>query len=129
MKTSALITSALVLYTASGCASSGRTRPNTPFDRTLITHDQLATDHFPNAYEAVAALRSNWLNVRPTSFRAPTRVQVYLDDARLGGVEMLRTLAISAIAYMRHYDGLAATGRWGVDHGGGAIYVSTRGTR
>ena len=53
-------------------------------------------------------------------------VQVYLDDNRLGGVEMLRNINTSLIQYIRWYDGIAATGRWGLDHGAGVIYVSTR---
>ncbi len=73
------------------------------------------------------ALRSNWLRPKgPDSFSSPTRVQVYIDDNQLGGVETLRGIATSQIlAYIRYYDGVAASGRWGLGHGQGVIYVST----
>jgi hypothetical protein len=53
-------------------------------------------------------------------------VQVYLDDARLGGVDELKRIPIHHVAYIRYFDGLAASARWGLDHGQGVIYVSTR---
>jgi hypothetical protein len=28
--------------------------------------------------------------------------------------------------YMKYFDGISATARWGLDHGAGVIYVSTR---
>jgi hypothetical protein len=50
-------------------------------------------------------------------------VQVYVDDSRVGGVEQLRYIAISAVESMRYIDANAATARWGLDHEDGAIYV------
>ncbi|MGH7463012.1 MAG: hypothetical protein ACREMA_18555 [Longimicrobiales bacterium] len=51
---------------------------------------------------------------------------VYIDDTRLGGVETLRSISTASISYIRYYDGVTATGRWGIDHGQGVIFVSTR---
>jgi hypothetical protein len=45
---------------------------------------------------------------------------------RLGGVETLRTIVVRPVSYIRHYNGIDATARWGLDHGSGVIYVSTR---
>lgn len=96
-------------------------------DRNLITQAQLQQHHFTNAYEAVAALRSNWLLTRgPDSFNSPSEVQVYLDNTRLGGVSTLRTIATNSIVSIRYIDGLAATARWGLDHGAGVIFISTQ---
>ena len=43
----------------------------------------------------------------------------------MGGVETLRTIDLRPVTYIRYFDGIAATARWGLDHGAGAIYVST----
>jgi hypothetical protein len=95
----------------------------------MLTREQLAEHRFTTAYEAVAALRSNWLETRGVdSFRTPSQVLVYMDNVRLGGVETLRGVAISAITYIQHYDGISATERWGFDHGAGVILVSTQPT-
>lgn len=118
----------LALIISSGACSS-KSSSGTPAraDRNVITREQLDDHRFTNIYEAVAALRSNWLQTRGTdSFRQPTRVLVYLDDTRLGGVETLRGIGATGIIYVRYFDGVTASGRWGLDHGQGVIFVSTR---
>src|SRR5215216_2850550 len=83
----------VVLWTA--CAprraeNAPRPHPN----RSVLTHEELLDRNFLNAYEAVEALRSNWLQTRGTdSFRTPSVVLVYMDNIRLGGVEALRGIA------------------------------------
>ncbi len=51
---------------------------------------------------------------------------MYHDDSRMGGVESLRWIPTSDIRYIRYYDPVTASGRWGLDHGHGVIYVSSR---
>ena len=92
-----------------------------------ISYEQIEALHVTNLYDAVQALHSTWLSTRGTdSFRTPSQVWVYLDDTKLGGVETLRDIAATSVGYIVHYDGIAATARWGLDHGAGAIYVSSR---
>jgi hypothetical protein len=115
-----------LLLLCSACASSGR-NSSERVDLDLITHEQIREHGFRNAYEAVAALRSNWLLTRgPDSFSTPTTVQVYYDATRLGGIETLRSLATIDIVYIKYFDGIAASGRWGLDHGQGVILVASR---
>ena len=105
-------------------ASSAPTSRN---DRNLITQEQLRAQPYQSAYEAVESLRSNWFNTKGSdSFRNPTEVRVYLDNVSLGNVQTLRTIAVNSVSYIRYYDGLAATSRWGLNHGAGVIFVSTR---
>jgi len=123
MKTTAGI--ALLVLCAACAGSAPRTEP--PPDRNTITREQLAEHHFRSAYDAVAALRRNWLETRgPDSFSTPSQVLVYIDNVRVGGVETLRSIAISSISSIQHFDGLAASARWGLDHGAGVILVSTQ---
>jgi hypothetical protein len=96
-------------------------------DRTVLTRSQFGAHQFNTAFDAIESLRSNWLKTRgPDSFQSPSQVRVYLDNISLGDTASLRTIAINTIVYIRYFDGIAATARWGLDHGAGVIYVSTR---
>lgn len=106
------------------CAS--RLKTGEVRDHGTLTKEQIAESHFSTAYDAVEALRSNWLKARGTdSFQTPSEVLVYLDNTRLGGTDRLREIAANTVVYMRFYDGVSATGRWGIGHAAGVIYVST----
>lgn len=124
----ALAGGALALAAAcagSRAASSGprAARPS----RNEISQEQMVAQHFKNAYEAIQALHPNWLTTRGTdSFRSPSQVWVYLDDARLGGVDQLTAIAPSTVKSIRYFNGVDASARWGLDHGGGAIQIISR---
>jgi putative endonuclease len=108
---------------SSGAATTTAPRPSSD----LITRAQLRARMYPNLYEAVRALHSGWLRERGAdSFRGSTQVQVYLDGMRMGGTGALRNLSARDVEYVRRYDGNDATARWGLGHGSGVIYVSTR---
>ncbi len=96
-------------------------------DRQLLTRDEIRSTQFTNAYEVVRALRGNWLRVRSADSFAKSQVlQVYLDMQRLnGGVEELRLMQPANIASIRFMDPIQASARWGMDHGAGAILVTT----
>ena len=119
----------LLTLAAAACASAGTGGQRT--DRNLLTYEQIRETNRQNVYDVVESLRSNWLRERGvTSLQSESAVvQVYLDDNRLGGVANLRAISVIPVRYIRWYDGIAATGRWGLDHGAGVIYVSTRDER
>jgi hypothetical protein len=120
-----LVALCILLTMACGGGGSGGARPSP--DRNLITREEIQAQRFSNAYQLVEALHSNWLRTRGTdSFSSPGQVLVYLDDSRLGGVETLRSISTTTVGYIRFYDGIAASARWGLDHGHGVIFVSTR---
>ncbi|HET9982033.1 MAG TPA: hypothetical protein VFQ38_00530 [Longimicrobiales bacterium] len=116
-----------VLLVVGGLACAGSRSHRAHPDMSLITREQIEAKDFHTAFDVVAALHSNWLSARgpDTLLGRPSEVLVYLDDTRLGGVETLRTIEIGLIVYIRHFDGKAATARWGVGHGQGVILVST----
>ena len=95
-------------------------------DRSVITRDQMIQANYSSVYDAVAALRSLWLQPRgPDSFVAPSIVWVYIDGARVGDVGVLKTVQPRMINTVRFYDGPSATSRWGVDNAAGVIHLST----
>jgi hypothetical protein len=119
------IAALVILAIGTGC-QTGRSREGRRLDRSVITRAQMLDGDYVTAYDAVAALRSNWLRPRgPDSFAFPSIVWVYIDGVRAGGVELLRGIQPNLINTLRFYDGPNATGRWGVDNGAGVIHVST----
>ena len=116
-----------LLALGAACASSARSSGSPRPDRNVILRNEIGAYNFNNAYEAVESLRSNWLLTKgPDSFTNPTPVWVYLDGQKLGGIELLRSISAQNIESIRHYDGISASARWGLDHGQGVIAVATR---
>ena len=125
MRRSTLTVLVLQLVLAA-CAPNGQSASPVGGRPDLLTEEQLRSQSYTTAFEAVSSLRPQWLRTRGVdSFRAPTQIQVYLDNMRLGGVNSLQQIPSVAVYWIRWYDGLDATARWGLDHGQGAIYVST----
>ena len=117
----------LAVAVTAACASTGQGGDAGPRkNRNVITRAELVENNFYTAHEAVASLRSNWLQTRGTdSFRTPSKVWVYLDSNKLGGVETLTAIAVNSVSYIQHFNGNEATTWWGVGHNAGVIYVST----
>jgi hypothetical protein len=118
--------SVAMLCAIAACSSRGGAASAPAVDQTLITREELVASSATNLFDAVQRLRANWLRTRGTdSFETPTVIQVYLDNQRVGGVEQLRQLSPLNVSTLRHYDGIQATARWGINHGAGAIVVTT----
>ena len=107
-------------------------------DRDFIVQSEIVASGATNAYDLVQTRRPHWLSTRGTNtFREEGRVVssdgrsvvveqgtdetiiVYLDRARLGGVEKLREIPVTSFLSIRYYDARAATFRFGkgTDHG------------
>ena len=126
-------------------------RPGLPSGRDHIAAPALEGRGISNAYEAVNALRPEWLIIRGARSLAagtdPIRVdgsgsgvritgttplisevgtiQVYLDGVPMGGVAALSTINALIIRDMYFFDAAAATMRWGEGNPHGAILVIT----
>lgn len=108
------------------CASGGSGSGSRTDQRSLAA-EEMQGSGYQDAFSAIQALRPQWLWTRgATSIHQAESVKVYLDGSLLGGVDQLRQIPVRSIASIRHLDGLEATNRWGLDHGLGAILVSTR---
>jgi hypothetical protein len=123
----AYLRSAILSLLVSACAARAPSNPTPLPDREMLTQADLLEHHFATAFEAVEALRPNWMQTRGanTLLTAQAQVVVYLNDTRLGGVDTLKQITTPAIVAIRHFDGRAATARWGLDHGQGVILVTT----
>jgi hypothetical protein len=94
-------------------------------------------------YDALFTLRRNWLNTRgiqaltegaetlvlsakdTITLQGSPRLTVYLDNAKLGTVDELRTLPIMGVTSVRYFEPAEATMRWGAGNTHGAIQVLT----
>jgi hypothetical protein len=96
----------------------------------LITAEEIQAAERTDALQIVTALRPQWLRGRGTDTANPaarTRVVVYMDGIRMGPAESLASISASTVASIQYLDGQRATSRFGLDHGSGAILVTTRG--
>jgi hypothetical protein len=94
--------------------------------RSVIAAEDLRGRGVTNALDAVQLLRPEWLTDRGFHVigeDADDRLQVYLDDVRLGGVRSLRDISVERIQSIHFLDAGAATARWGAGHSHGAILI------
>ncbi|MCJ7630014.1 MAG: hypothetical protein MUO50_16685 [Longimicrobiales bacterium] len=110
-----------------GCAAGSGTGGGAGQDRRELTAEEMEASGYTDAFSVVQALRPQWLWTRGTSTINQTEsIKIYMDGNLLGGPDQLRGIPVRSIASIRFLDGLEATNRWGLDHGLGAIVVSTR---
>lgn len=121
----------LLLVGLAACAAAavpraGVARPH-PY---VITREEIESlSGAGDAYDVVRLLRPQWLRQRgTTSFGAEPPLWVYVDGLRLGTVSALRELPVALLVRLEYLDGVTATQRWGLDHGNGAIVVTTQRT-
>lgn len=115
----------LLLFAA--CSATPDARRSNAVDPFLITPEELQASRYTTAFQVVQSLRPQWLRLRgPTSLGQGESVKVYLDGSLLGGPEQLQQITTRSISSIRFLDGNEATQRWGLDHGQGALVVSTR---
>ncbi len=111
----------LALATLAACAPTVQQARR---DRDLITHQEMVDHNFQTAYDAVVALHGNWLNVRPNTLTSTQEdVRIYYDQVRLTGPDDLRSIRVTTIDRIQHYDPTAATARFGVGHSQGVVQV------
>jgi len=98
-----------VVATSAGACASSRNAPGNPdrIDRAEI--EQYMRGGTPNLYELVERARPRWLRGRgERSFVLETQIVVYLNQQKLGPVEMLRQLALDNVTSLRRLDAARA---------------------
>ena len=119
----------LIALSLTGCASCGGAarRPSDPRSD-VITLEEIQRGQWSNVYDLVRALRPRWLRTRgpDTILGTPGEVQAHIDGARLGGVNALRSVPVAGISYIQFFDPTTSAARWGLGHGHGTVYISTR---
>jgi hypothetical protein len=94
-------------------------------DPNQLAEGELA--NYATAFDAIRAMRSNWLRTRSaSSFDTPGYVVVYRDGIKMGTSSVLSDFTTREIAMIRYFNPIEATQRWGIGHENGAIYVTSK---
>jgi hypothetical protein len=139
-----LVFALTVVSVTLGCSSSGaapttaagpKADPNFKADPDFIVATEFDHKGFRDAYDIVQRLRPGWFTRNPGGSAerrmgtGGSGLVVYLENARMGGVEALRQLQTGAIESLRFLDAASATARLpglGSSVISGAIVVQSR---
>jgi hypothetical protein len=80
--------------------------------------------HMQSMFDLVAAKHMDWLRNTATLSGAH-QVTVYLDRARLGGPDQMRTVALAIVESARYLTPSEAQAEFGLDNLGGAISITS----
>ena len=115
-----------------GCGSSRAPETGYGFrNRNTITYEEITTSSTGNAsaYDLIQRLRPEYFRSRgPSSLSntTPVTAVVYVDEVRYGEIQSLRALNSAHIREVHYINASDATTRFGTDHVGGAILITTR---
>jgi len=115
-----------LLIVLAGCAGNHAVGVGGPrVDQSKLSHVEIL--HYQTAMQAVQTMRSQWLRARSPGdlISGAGNVRVYRDGFDVGGVEALKTMSTVEIDYIRFYNGIQASWRWGLGHQDGVIFVSS----
>jgi hypothetical protein len=116
----------LLLTSLAACAANrGAQGPST--NTSLITLQEIEDSHQPNLFDVVRAVRPMWLRQFSTAVQNSqnTGVSVYVDNQRVGGLEVLRDMTTTTATSLRYYTASEAQSRFGLGNLQGVIQVNT----
>lgn len=123
--------------------AEAQNKPKQSRDRNRVNVEELRAAPTTTAYEFVRARRAHWLSTRGQATLATRsmtdfttgeaavvgvapEVAVYLDGAKHGSQDALRSMSTDEIDSMEYLDSSAATQRFGTGHVHGAIVIRRR---
>lgn len=114
-----------------GCASAGNpTAQAARGNSNVIQTEEIRAANLENVYDLVRSRRPTWLRQRGNqTFQNDAGIVVYLDQARVGGIESMRQIHPQTISSVSFLDAREANFRFGQGHLHGAIVISTQETQ
>lgn len=129
------VTLGMVVAFGVGCASRGTGTVSPEVDPDVITIDQIVRSKATNAYDLIASIRPQMFTAHgapttrgqqpSTRGRQALPVVVYIDNVKVGPIAELKTLGTVDLREIRYLSPRVATDRWGLNHAGGVIHVTT----
>jgi hypothetical protein len=119
----------LALAVSTACATAGTGATPAGRSQNIITEDEIAASHEPNAYELIRSLRPMYLKSRGRSSingSGSDYAGVFVDGQLYGDLTTLRNLVTPQIREIRYYSASDAMTRFGMQAGGGAIDIRTK---
>ncbi len=127
-----LVLAVMLIAAAAGCGSArSSTDPYPSRNRSILFPDEIANAKGVGgtAYDLLAHLRPEFLRSRgATTLRSasPATATVYLDGVKYGDLQSLKLISGDHVTRVEHLNGSEATTRFGTDHVGGAILITTK---
>ena len=121
-----LLVLSLLLFLAACATSSGGTRRSS---RT-ITADEIAETSAISVHDAIRQLRPQWLTTRASPTMGSVGGEppvVYVDGIREDDFRVMERLRANQVDEIRYMSPTDATNRYGTNHRGGAILITTKG--
>ncbi len=117
---------ALMIGLTASCATTTQSATGRS-SRNLLTAEDLQGQSERNLHDFLARRRPNWLRPQGANLATGTTpVVVYMNNVRMGGVEVLADLPLEEVEQVRFVDGTDAATRYGLNTDGGVIEVTTR---
>ncbi len=117
----------VLVMLASACASSPPARPHPSSN--VVTAEQLMDSGAQDVYGALQRISPVWLSSRgPRSLTDPTPsvADVYVNGVQVGDVTYLKSVNVQDVRELRFYSANEAGARFGMNHPGGVITVTTK---
>ena len=126
-----LILAAAMVVAAAACSSTQSAGGPGLRNSNVLMVDEIEASRAPGwtAHDLITSLRPQFLRSRGVSSlrsTAPTTAAVYVDGMRFGEIESLRSLPALQILRIEYINASDATTRFGTDHVGGAILITTK---
>jgi hypothetical protein len=118
------VLTAMIGFVAASCAPNTQDGSAPRASRDVITQDEITASSESNALTLIERLRPQWFRMRSG---VDNPVVVYVDGSRRGGAEQLRGIPIGNMIRAQFLSGSEATTRFGLNHGSGAILITTTG--
>ncbi len=121
----------ILLFVALPVACGGHAGVQSPRPNlNVLSAEDLQASRHDNLYDAIRALRSNWVRERPPSDHLgaqPEVAQVFVDGMHRGDVEVLRQLHVGDVESVRYLSVTEAISTFGrLAQAGPAIVITSR---
>ena len=122
----------MLFATVAGCGTGrASTEPYPSRNRMVLFPDEIAKYGTTGrtAYDMIRLLRPEFLRSRGVvSLRdqTPPTATIYLDGVRYGDLQSLKLISAEQLTSVQYLSGSEATTRYGTDHVGGAILITTK---
>ena len=94
-----------------------------PRDQYLIEGDELKVETAQNLYDVVRIQRPSWLTKTVRNRQGNDAIVVYLNDRKLGPLNVLREIQVTAVRSLQYLSPTEAQLRYGPTHGSLAAIV------
>jgi hypothetical protein len=121
---------ALLIALALGACGGGARQPADRAARNVLSEQEIRAMDEMSAHEAISRARPEYLRSRGNrSLRTTPGDEypvVYVDQTRMGSIDVLHSIRTATIREIRFLGGPDATTRYGTGHGSGVILIITR---